>query len=65
MHADAATIDDTDWAQIVQLYDHLLEVQPYPIAALYRAIAIAELEGPHAGLALIEELDLASPHRST
>ncbi len=58
VHADAATFADTDWAQIVALYDQLLALAPTPVVALNRAIAIGELQGPAAALALVEELDL-------
>lgn len=58
VHSDAASLDETDWRQIVQLYDHLLALAPSPIVALNRAIAVAEVEGPLAGLELIDALDL-------
>jgi RNA polymerase sigma-70 factor (ECF subfamily) len=58
VHSDAQTSADTDWAQIVRLYDHLLALTPSPVIALNRAVAVAEVEGPAAGLALIAELDL-------
>jgi RNA polymerase sigma-70 factor (ECF subfamily) len=57
VHADATTFDDTDWPQIVALYDHLLALDPSPVVALNRAIAVAEVEGPEAGLALVDALD--------
>jgi RNA polymerase sigma-70 factor, ECF subfamily len=60
VHADAPTWADTDWAQVVALYDQLLAVTPTPVVALNRAIAVAELAGPAAGLALVDDLDLAS-----
>jgi RNA polymerase sigma-70 factor, ECF subfamily len=60
VHADAATVEQTDWSQIVALYDHLLAVAPTPVVALNRAIAISELQGPAAALALVDELDLDS-----
>lgn len=62
VHADAATFEQTDWAQIVALYDHLLALAPTPIVALNRAIAIGEVHGPAAALALIDELDLDGYH---
>jgi RNA polymerase sigma-70 factor (ECF subfamily) len=62
VHADAATADDTDWGSIVALYDQLLAVSPSPVVALNRAIAIAEVDGPQAGLALLETLRLDSYH---
>jgi RNA polymerase sigma-70 factor (ECF subfamily) len=58
VHSDARTAADTDWAQIVQLYDLLLALTPTPVVALHRAVAVAEVEGPQAGLALVEELIL-------
>jgi RNA polymerase sigma-70 factor (ECF subfamily) len=48
----------TDWPQIVALYDQLLAVAPGPVPALNRAVAVAEVEGPAAGLALVEGLAL-------
>ncbi|MEU5694579.1 sigma-70 family RNA polymerase sigma factor [Actinosynnema sp. NPDC020468] len=48
----------TDWGQVRVLYDHLLEFTPTPVVRLNRAVAVAELEGPAAGLALVDGLDL-------
>jgi RNA polymerase sigma-70 factor (ECF subfamily) len=62
VHADAAGIEETDWPQIVALYDHLLEVAPTPVVALNRAVAVGEVQGAAAALALVEELDLDSYH---
>ena len=62
MHADAATLQDTDWSQIVALYDQLIAIAPTPVVALNRAIAIAEIQGPAAALALVDELDLDNYH---
>jgi RNA polymerase sigma-70 factor (ECF subfamily) len=58
VHSDAPTAADTDWAQIVQLYDLLLALTPTPVVALHRAVAVAEVAGPAAGLALVEQLTL-------
>jgi RNA polymerase sigma-70 factor (ECF subfamily) len=58
VHSDAASPADTDWPQIVQLYDHLMQIAPSPVAALNRAVAVAEVDGPEAGLDLVDELDL-------
>jgi RNA polymerase sigma-70 factor (ECF subfamily) len=58
VHSDAATAAATDWRQILQLYDQLLQVAPTPVAALNRAVAVAEVDGPQAGLAGLEDLDL-------
>jgi RNA polymerase sigma-70 factor (ECF subfamily) len=62
VHADAATVEQTDWPQIVALYDQLLAVAPTPVVALNRAIAIGEVQGPAAALALVDELDLNNYH---
>ncbi|NUT11006.1 MAG: RNA polymerase sigma factor [Nonomuraea sp.] len=58
VHADAPSAAGTDWGQIVRLYDLLLVFTPTPVVALHRAVAVAEVEGPAAGLALVEGLDL-------
>jgi RNA polymerase sigma-70 factor, ECF subfamily len=60
VHSDAATAADTDWRQIVQLYDQLLVLAPGPVAALNRAVALAEVDGPAVGLAAIDDLRLES-----
>jgi RNA polymerase sigma-70 factor (ECF subfamily) len=60
VHSDAPTAADTDWRQLVQLYDHLLVLEPTPVVALNRAVAVGEVEGPAAALALVDELDLGS-----
>jgi RNA polymerase sigma-70 factor (ECF subfamily) len=62
VHADAAAAAQTDWTQITALYDQLLAVAPTPVVALNRAIAIGEVQGPAAALALADELDLDSYH---
>ncbi|WP_369137193.1 RNA polymerase sigma factor [Modestobacter versicolor] len=58
VHSDARTAVETDWAQVRQLYDLLLELTPTPVVALHRAVAVAEVEGPAAGLALVDGLTL-------
>ena len=58
VHADAARAEQTDWPQIVALYDQLLAVAPTPVVALNRAIAVGEVRGPAAALALVDALDL-------
>jgi RNA polymerase sigma-70 factor (ECF subfamily) len=58
VHSDAPIAADTDWHQILQLYDQLLAATPTPVVALNRAVALAEVEGPAAGIAAIEGLDL-------
>jgi len=62
VHADAPTFDETDWSQIVALYDQLLAVTPTRVVALNRAIAVGEVQGPAAALALVDELDLDNYH---
>ncbi|WP_433053126.1 RNA polymerase sigma factor [Dactylosporangium sp. CS-033363] len=62
VHTDAPTAEATDWRQIVQLYDQLMVVSPSPVVALNRAVAVAELDGPEAGLRLIEDLPLTRYH---
>ncbi|HEY5114600.1 MAG TPA: sigma-70 family RNA polymerase sigma factor [Nakamurella sp.] len=56
VHADAAAAALTDWWQIVQLYDQLLAVAPTEVIALNRAVAVAEVHGPDAALALVDDL---------
>lgn len=63
VHADAPTAADTDWGQVVALYDHLLRLQPSPVVALNRAVALAERDGPDAGLVALDELDAAALDR--
>ncbi|HEY0688317.1 MAG TPA: RNA polymerase sigma factor [Kribbella sp.] len=58
VHSDAPSTDATDWGQILQLYDQLLAAAPSPVVALNRAVAVAEVEGPAAGLALVEGMEL-------
>ncbi|MFB6721721.1 RNA polymerase sigma factor [Kribbella sp. NPDC056345] len=48
----------TDWTQILQLYNHLLTLDPTPVVALNRAVALAEVEGPAAALTVVDELNL-------
>jgi RNA polymerase sigma-70 factor (ECF subfamily) len=62
VHADAPTVEQTDWSQVVALYDHLLALAPTPVVALNRAIAIGEVQGPAAALALVDELNLDNYH---
>jgi RNA polymerase sigma-70 factor (ECF subfamily) len=57
VHADAERSEDTDWSQIVVLYDQLQALRPNPVVAMHRAIAVAELHGPQSGLAALAELD--------
>jgi RNA polymerase sigma-70 factor, ECF subfamily len=64
LHCEASRPEDTDWAQIRGLYDFLERMQPSPIVSLNRAVAVAMVEGPEAGLVLIERLaeDLKNYH---
>ncbi len=56
VHAEAPTADETDWAQIVGLYDVLLRVEPSPVIELNRAVAVAMRDGPEEGLKLIDAI---------
>lgn len=58
VHSDARDARDTDWRQIVRLYDQLMAITPNAVVALNRAVAVAECEGAEKGLRLVEELDL-------
>lgn len=62
VHTSAPEFRATDWSQIVQLYDRLLVVDPSPVVALNRAVAVAELDGPAVGLALVDGLPLTGYH---
>jgi RNA polymerase sigma-70 factor, ECF subfamily len=69
VHSDAARAEDTDWRQVVALYDQLRAIAPTPVVALNRAVAVAEVEGPGAALAEVERLqpalDAYQPFHST
>ncbi|WP_160152284.1 RNA polymerase sigma factor [Microbulbifer sp. ALW1] len=56
VHAEAHSMEDTDWPQIVGLYDALLEMSPSPVIELNRAVAVAMRDGPAQGLQLIDNL---------
>jgi RNA polymerase sigma-70 factor (ECF subfamily) len=60
VHCLAARAQDTDWEQIVGLYDELSRLQPSPIVSLNRAVAVAMRDGPRRGLVLIDELSAAN-----
>ena len=62
VHSDAPAAAATDWSQILQLYDQLLSLAPSPVVALHRAVAVAEVSGPDAALALVDGLDLDGYH---
>jgi RNA polymerase sigma-70 factor (ECF subfamily) len=57
VHTSARHVRDTDWSQVVALYDQLVRLDPSPIVALNRAIAVAELDGPEVALAAVDRLD--------
>jgi predicted RNA polymerase sigma factor len=65
VHAEATRVEETDWPQIVALYNVLEHVSPNPMATLNQAVAVAMVDGPQAGLALVAKLDdtLAGHHR--
>ncbi|HEX3692559.1 MAG TPA: RNA polymerase sigma factor [Solirubrobacteraceae bacterium] len=67
VHGDAAEASQTDWRQILTLYDQLMVLAPTPVVALNRAVAVAETAGPQAGLDALEQLPLDSyqPFHST
>ena len=56
VHTSAGDVRDTDWSQIVALYDQLVRLDPSPVIALNRAIAVAELDGPEVALAAVDRL---------
>jgi RNA polymerase sigma-70 factor, ECF subfamily len=58
-HAIAESVEATDWARIVTLYDDLLAYTPSPVVRLNRAVAVAMVDGPEAGLALVDDLAAA------
>jgi RNA polymerase sigma-70 factor (ECF subfamily) len=62
VHTDAPTAGDVDWSQVVALYDQLAAIDPSPIVALNRAVAIAELDGPEVALAAVDRLALDDYH---
>ena len=62
VHTSARDVRDTDWSQVVALYDQLADIDPSPIVALNRAVALAELDGPEVALALVDRLDLPGYH---
>ena len=62
VHSDAKDAAATDWRQILQLYDQLMVLAPGPVVALNRAVAVGEVEGPQAALALVNGLDLRQYH---
>ena len=61
LHADAHTVAETDWVQIVEWYDELLELTDSPVVRLNRAVAIGQADGPRAGLAALDDVDDTVP----
>jgi len=61
LHADAPTVEETDWVQIVEWYDELVALTDSPIARLNRAVAVGEAEGPRAGLTALAPLEQSLP----
>jgi RNA polymerase sigma-70 factor, ECF subfamily len=59
VHTDAPTAASTDWRQILALYDQLLTLAPSPVVRLNRAVAVAEVDGPAAALAIVDDIDLS------
>jgi len=57
VHTSARDVRDTDWTQVVALYDQLVAIDPSPIVGLNRAIAVAELDGPEVALATVDRLE--------
>ncbi|MDQ2966137.1 MAG: sigma-70 family RNA polymerase sigma factor [Chloroflexota bacterium] len=62
VHCDARSFESTDWNQILELYDQLLVMAPTRVVAMNRAIALAEVQGPEAGLRILDGLDLDEYH---
>jgi RNA polymerase sigma-70 factor (ECF subfamily) len=57
VHTSARDVRDTDWSQVVALYDQLVRLDASPVVALNRAIAVAELDGPEVALAAVDRLE--------
>ena len=57
MHTSARDVRDTDWSQVLALYDQLARIDASPVVALNRAIAVAELDGPEVALAAVDRLE--------
>ncbi|GAB3278460.1 RNA polymerase sigma factor [Kineosporia babensis] len=63
LHDDAATAEETDWPQILSWYDELLTIHDTPAAALSRAVAVGEADGPQAGLAALAQVENRLPKK--
>ena len=64
LHCDAASADETDWPQILEWYDELLELTHSPVVALNRAVAVGEADGPLLGLKALEDVPADVPRRT-
>ena len=64
LHCDAASADETDWTQILEWYDELLELTDSPVVALNRAVAVGEVDGPRAGLRALQDVPRDLPRRT-
>lgn len=64
LHADARSVEETDWPQILEWYDKLVQLTGSPIARLNRVVAVGEVEGPQEGLAALAELDETLPRHA-
>ena len=64
LHADAQTVEETDWVQIVEWYDELDRLTDNPVVRLNRAVAVGEADGAPAGLAALEQVDRSVPRHS-
>jgi RNA polymerase sigma-70 factor (ECF subfamily) len=62
VHSDAATFEETDWCQILELYNQLIALTPTPVVAVNRAVAVAEVEGPQVALDIVDALPLGHYH---
>jgi RNA polymerase sigma-70 factor (ECF subfamily) len=63
VHSDARRAADTDWRQILTLYDQLMAIAPSPVVALNRTVALAEVDGPDAAITAVDGLGLTDYHR--
>jgi RNA polymerase sigma factor (sigma-70 family) len=64
LHADAQTVEETDWVQIVEWYDELVALTDSPVVRLNRAVAVGEADGPQTGLAALASLDPTLPRHT-
>jgi len=62
VHTDAPRASDTDWSQVLALYDQLQRIDPGPVVALNRAVAVAEVDGPDVALGIVDRLPLSAYH---